>query len=230
MANKNEKHILPLAVSFKKNIEDGLAEKILDLIQQKRRAVVKHFANSPGVTEGCSSGSKKKKIKESFEKKNLQKVLTSSEFKIIENIYTGKLNKDLWDDYPKIAAKIEKYFSDSGDMPTSVQKGQTRTPDEWVHEQLERVFESVLSEADQRAIKIVNRIRKGKVQRKKKISGKKGFRLKGNRLVKISSREGLKRRLGAKRGSIKRKAKKAIIKRKRRISIKKRKRLGFDRR
>ena len=61
------------------------------------------------------------------------------------------------------------------------------------------------------------RIRNGKVQRNKRVSGVKGYTLRGGRLVRMSTTERLHRKRGARRGKVKRRAKlaRALIKRKR---------------
>lgn len=77
-------------------------------------------------------------------------------------------------------------------------------------------------------IKIVKfRIRNGKIQRRKKVSAVKGFTLRGGKMTRMSPTERRRRRMGAKRAKIKRRASKvrSIMKRKR--SILKRKRMGF---
>ena len=67
-------------------------------------------------------------------------------------------------------------------------------------------------------IKIVKvRIRGGKVQRRKKVSNVKGYKLKGTRLVRMSSQERMHRKMAARKAKVKRRAKmaRAIMKRKR---------------
>jgi hypothetical protein len=82
-----------------------------------------------------------------------------------------------------------------------------------------------LVEARIRIIKA--RVRGGKVQRRKKVSNVKGYTLRGGKLKRMSSKERLDRKIGARRGKIKRKAKmaRAIIKRKR--SLRKRASIGL---
>lgn len=81
--------------------------------------------------------------------------------------------------------------------------------------------------------KVVNRVRGGGklVQRRKKISSKKGFtwNSKKRRLLRIDALERLHRSRGAKIGSIKRKSEKAVSKIARARSMRMRKALGFDR-
>lgn len=71
------------------------------------------------------------------------------------------------------------------------------------------------------------RIRNGKVQRRKRVSNVPGFTLRGGKLTRMSPTERRRRKLGAKRAKIKRRAKIQQIVRKRARSIKQRKRLGY---
>lgn len=76
----------------------------------------------------------------------------------------------------------------------------------------------ILSEAGR--FKIVRvRIRRGKIERRKKVSTIKGFTVRNGKMKRMSQKERLKRRMGQRRGKIKRKAKKnrALVKRKRSI-------------
>lgn len=77
-------------------------------------------------------------------------------------------------------------------------------------------------------IKIIKaRIRGGKIQRRKKISNVPGMTIRGGKLQRMSPAERRRRKMGQRRGKIKRKAKmnRAIMKRQR--SIRKRKALGL---
>lgn len=71
------------------------------------------------------------------------------------------------------------------------------------------------------------RIRNGKVQRNKRVSGVKGFTLRGNKLVRMTAQERLHRKRGARKGKIKRRAKlaRALMKRKR--SLRRRHSMGL---
>lgn len=76
-------------------------------------------------------------------------------------------------------------------------------------------------------IKILKvRIRNGKVQRRKRVSGVKGYTIRGGRLQRISTQERMNRRRGARRGKIKRRAKLARALMKRARSMRKLKSLG----
>ena len=77
-------------------------------------------------------------------------------------------------------------------------------------------------------IKIIAvRIRNGKLQRRKKVSNVAGYAFRDGKLTRMSASERRKRKMGARRGKIKRKAKLAATIRKRKRSMLKRKRMGF---
>lgn len=77
-------------------------------------------------------------------------------------------------------------------------------------------------------VKIVKlRIRNGQVQRRKKVSNVPGFTLRQGKMTRMSPTERRNRKMGAKRGKIKRRAKIVQTLRKRKISVLKRKRLGY---
>ena len=86
-------------------------------------------------------------------------------------------------------------------------------------------FREFIAEAPR--IKVVRiRIRNGKVQRRKKVSGVKGFKIKSGRLVRMSTTERLHRKRGQRRGRIKRRAKLARTLMKRARSIRRLKAMG----
>lgn len=94
-------------------------------------------------------------------------------------------------------------------------------------EQLEQVIQELREYVSDEAIteqrfKITNRIRGGKIQRRKKISTTKGYRFQDGKLVRMSSREKMNRKRSQRIGAIKRKSKTAGALRKRKISIRKR--------
>lgn len=71
------------------------------------------------------------------------------------------------------------------------------------------------------------RIRKGKVQRRKKFSTVKGYTIRGGKMVRMSPLERMHRKRGARRTKIKLRAKKNVILRKRNISLRKRRAMGI---
>lgn len=81
---------------------------------------------------------------------------------------------------------------------------------------------------DEARIKIIKaRVRGGKVQRRKKVSNVPGMTIRGGQLKRMSAAERRRRKMGARKGKIKRMAKmsRALMKRKR--SLQKRKSLGL---
>jgi len=77
-------------------------------------------------------------------------------------------------------------------------------------------------------IKLVKlRIRNGQVQRRKKVSNVPGFTLRQGKMTRMSPTERRNRKMGAKRGKIKRRTKMVQILRKRQRLVLKRKRLGY---
>jgi hypothetical protein len=71
------------------------------------------------------------------------------------------------------------------------------------------------------------RIRGGKVQRRRKVSAVKGFTLRGGKLVRMSPAERIRRKMGARKAKVKRRAKLARSLIKRRRSLMKRKSMGL---
>jgi len=79
-----------------------------------------------------------------------------------------------------------------------------------------KTFGEFLTEAPR--IKIVPvRIRGGKVQRRKRVSAVKGFTIRGGKMIRMSAQERMHRKMGARKGKVKRRAKlaRAIMARKR---------------
>lgn len=70
------------------------------------------------------------------------------------------------------------------------------------------------------------RIKNGKIQRRKKVSDRKGYKILKGRAVRMTNIERKNRRLSARRAKIKRRGKLRQALRKRKISLRKRKRLG----
>ena len=81
---------------------------------------------------------------------------------------------------------------------------------------------------DEARFKIVKaRIRNGKVQRRKKVSTAPGLTFRGGKLTRMSPTERRHRKMGQRRGKLKRRAKMSRILRKRTMSLRKRSRLGI---
>jgi hypothetical protein len=94
-----------------------------------------------------------------------------------------------------------------------------------------KLHEETLDEANVQKmgrVKMIRaRIRGGKVQRRKKVSAVKGFTLRGGKLTRMSPQERLKRKRGARRAKIKRRAKASRIRMKYQRALRKRKSLGL---
>ena len=82
-------------------------------------------------------------------------------------------------------------------------------------------------ELEEATFKRVNRVRGGKVQRRKKVADKPGYKIKDGKVVRMKASERLKRKRGAKKASRKRKAKKSQIKRATKKSMRRRKARGL---
>ena len=91
-------------------------------------------------------------------------------------------------------------------------------------EQLEEAS-NVIKTGRTKIVKI--RVRKGKVQRRKKVSAVKGYTIRGGRLTRMKASERLKRKIGQRRGKMKRKAKMARALMRRKRSMRKRATLGL---
>ncbi len=108
-----------------------------------------------------------------------------------------------------------------------------------IKEKLYRIVQEKLQEmtpvveksplAEEARVKIIKaRIRNGKIQRRKKVSNVPGFTMRGGKLTKMSAKERMDRKRGAKRGKVKRKAKMARALMKRKRSMQKRASLGLS--
>ena len=71
------------------------------------------------------------------------------------------------------------------------------------------------------------RVRKGKVQRRKRFSAVKGYTIRGGRMMRMSSMEKRHRKIGARKGKIKRRGKLRQALRKRKVSLRKRRSMGL---
>jgi hypothetical protein len=71
------------------------------------------------------------------------------------------------------------------------------------------------------------RIRKGKVQRRRKVSGVKGFTYRGGKMIRMSPMERRNRRMAARRSKFKRRAKLGQALRKRKMSLRRRSSMGL---
>lgn len=83
------------------------------------------------------------------------------------------------------------------------------------------------SELDEANIRKVNRVRGGKVQRRKIVSNRPGYRVSSGKLVRMSALERMKRHRAQLKAARKRKTIMSRILRKRQISLRKRKGVGL---
>ena len=90
---------------------------------------------------------------------------------------------------------------------------------------MQQEAEETLHEARFRIIKA--RIRNGKIQRRKKISTVPGLTFRGGKLIRMSPAERRRRKMGQRRGKLKRRTKLSRTLRKRTMSLRKRSRLGI---
>ena len=98
---------------------------------------------------------------------------------------------------------------------------------EIANEKLEALKLHLAVELGEANFKIVRaRVRGGKIQRKKKVSTRPGYTIRGGKLVRMSSKERQKRKMAARKGKVKRKAKMARAMMKRKRSMRKRASLG----
>ena len=72
-----------------------------------------------------------------------------------------------------------------------------------------------------------DRIRKGKVQRRKKVSAIKGFTMRGGRMIRMSPMERRHRKMAARKSKFKRRAKLGQALRKRKMSLRRRNSMGL---
>lgn len=93
-----------------------------------------------------------------------------------------------------------------------------------IEEQKEEILQESLQNLEEARFKIVNRVRNGKVQRRKKVSTQKGYTFRGGKLVKMSASERMRRKVSQRRAAKKRMAKKSRsnLKRKRQNRIRNR--------
>ena len=105
--------------------------------------------------------------------------------------------------------------------------GQKLKPMKLKEDEAEQIDEAsnVIKAGRTKIVKV--RVRKGKVQRRKKVSAVKGYTIRGGRLTRMKASERLKRKIGQRRGKMKRKAKMARALMRRKRSMRKRASLGL---
>jgi hypothetical protein len=103
--------------------------------------------------------------------------------------------------------------------------------EELISEKLESAEVEIVDEANVQKTgrtKIIRvRIRKGKIQRRKKFSAVKGYTIRGGKLIRMQPQERRHRRMAARRAKFKRRSKLRQSLRKRMVALRKRKALGL---
>lgn len=100
----------------------------------------------------------------------------------------------------------------------------TEETDKIVEDYKRYLADNILSEARFKIVRV--RIRKGKIERRKKVSTIKGYTVRNGKMKRMTPRERLKRKMGQRRGKIKRKVKTNISNMKRKRSMRRLKGLG----
>ncbi len=144
---------------------------------------------------------------------------------LLLRVCDGIVDCDEYDEYDERKEFIDKSNDDS--LWVDYKKLEAKDIQSKIEFLLSEVIQEIREEESDIAIieqrfKIINRVRGGKVQRRRKVSTTPGYRFQNGRLVRISAREKLNRKRGQRRGSIKRKAKLSGALRRRKISIRKR--------
>jgi|APCry1669189599_1035237.scaffolds.fasta_scaffold08111_1 hypothetical protein len=96
---------------------------------------------------------------------------------------------------------------------------------DFADEELDEAIRNVTKQGRTKIVRV--RVRKGKIQRRKKLSAVKGYTIRGGRLVRMSAMERRHRKMAARRAKYKRRAKLSQTLRKRRMSLRKRRSLGL---
>lgn len=91
-------------------------------------------------------------------------------------------------------------------------------------EQLDEANRNVMRQGRTNVVKV--RVRKGKVQRRKRVSAVKGYTIRGGKLKRMSMQERIRRKRGQRRGKVKRRAKMARALMRRKRSMRRRASLG----
>lgn len=145
----------------------------------------------------------------------------------VDAMIVSIMENKLYEMKKAVAAKMNEQMGAVG--PTRAEKLRMDVLEEKDKEEDEdEKEEDDMEELDEARIKLIKaRIRGGKIQRRKKVSNVPGMTLRGGQLKRMSAAERRRRKMGARKGKMKRKAKmtRALMKRKR--SLQKRKSLGL---
>lgn len=139
----------------------------------------------------------------------------------IESVIPLIMEKKLLEMKKSVAAKM----CEQPVMTVGPSTSDKRKSDVLEEDDIEEESEDQLDEARIKLIKA--RVRGGKIQRRKRVSNVPGMTLRGGQLKRMSAAERRRRKMGARKGKMKRKAKlsRSLMKRKR--SLQKRKSLGL---
>ena len=124
-------------------------------------------------------------------------------------------------------SEAEETEAESTESYPLLKPGEKLKPIKLKEDEAEQIDEAsnVIKAGRTKIVKV--RVRKGKVQRRKKVSAVKGYTIRGGRLTRMKASERLKRKIGQRRGKIKRKAKMARALMRRKRSMRKRASLGL---
>lgn len=144
----------------------------------------------------------------------------------IDNAIPLIMEKKIFEMKKAVAAKMSEQMGVGPTMQDKRESGVVEEKEEKSEEDDDK--EEKEEELDEARISIVRaRVRGGKIQRRKRVSNVPGMTLRGGTLKRMSAAERRRRKMGARRGKVKRKAKlsRSLMKRKR--SLQKRKSLGL---
>jgi ribosomal protein L12E/L44/L45/RPP1/RPP2 len=145
----------------------------------------------------------------------------------IDNLIPLIMEKKIFEMKKAVAAKMSEQMGVGPTMQDKRESGVVEEKEEKSEEDDDKE-EKEEEELDEARISIVRaRVRGGKIQRRKKVSNVPGMTLRGGTLKRMSAAERRRRKMGARRGKVKRRAKlsRSLMKRKR--SLQKRKSLGL---
>ena len=133
---------------------------------------------------------------------------------LMESILPFILEQKLFEMKKAVAAKMEE-------QRTAAEKVRVGIMEDHINEETEE-------QLDEARINLIKaRVRGGKIQRRKRVSNVPGMTLRGGTLKRMSAAERRRRKLGARKGKMKRKAKMSRTLMKRKRSLQKRKSLGL---
>lgn len=146
----------------------------------------------------------------------------------IENVARKKLAEAKKITAAKMSEQVPAFMGAAGSNAVKLRRGVLESQHSNEKEEEDEDENDDDEKLDEARIKILKaRVRGGKVQRRKKISNVEGFKLQDGKLKRMSPAERRRRKLGQKRGKLKRRTKmrQALMKRKR--SLKRRSAIGL---